>query len=376
MIYISERIEGYMPYSGKKATKYNILKYMVNHGDTSKVELAKQLNLSMPTVLSNVNDLMEIGMVTEKGALESTGGRKAVLIGLKSDYRYALGVDITANHLGIVLLNLCGEILEQKRIRMRFDADISYYMKLADELKKIYGPRTIAGKILGVGISLPGIINQKEKFLVESHALNLENYSLKMIEQILAMPVFYENDANAAMLAENPQRLKNSVYLSLNNTLGGAVCMDGALFTGQNRRAGEFGHMILVPGGKKCYCGKCGCADAYCAASVLTQDGKEKLEEFMGSIQIDAKAKEIWEEYLESLAILVSNLRMSYDTDIILGGEVGGYLGDYMVELGKKIFKYNLFDDDLSYLKNCSYQKEASAVGVAKQFFWKAMETV
>lgn len=349
---------------------------MLNHGDTSKVELAKQLNLSMPTVLSNVNELIETGLVTEKGELESTGGRKAVLIGLKNDYRYAIGVDITAHHLGIVLVDLGGEVLKQERIRMKFDAELSYYVQLAEELKKIYEPQIDSGKILGVGISLPGIINQKEQLLVKSHALGLKNYSLKMIEQILTMPVYYENDANAAMLAENPQRLKNSIYLSLNNTLGGAVCIDGTLFTGQNRRAGEFGHMILVPGGKKCYCGKCGCADAYCAASVLTQGGKNKLEEFMESIQTDAKANAVWEEYLENLAILISNLRMSYDTDIILGGEVGGYLPDYMVELGRKIFKYNLFDDDLSYLKNCSYRKEASAVGVAKQFFWKIMETI
>lgn len=365
-----------MPYAGKRATKYNILNYMLNHGDTSKVELAKQLNLSMPTVLSNVNELVEAGLVTEKGELESTGGRKAVLIGLKNDYRYALGVDITANHLGIVLVNLCGEVLRQERIRMKFEADFSYYAKLAEELKKMYAPKIAEDQILGVGISLPGIINQKEELLVKSHALQLENCSLKMLGQILAMPVYYENDANAAMLAENPQRLKNSVYLSLNNTLGGAVCMDGALFTGQNRRAGEFGHMILVPGGRRCYCGKCGCADAYCAASVLTQGGKEKLEDFMKRIGREAKATKAWEEYLESLAILISNLRMSYDTDIILGGEVGGYLPDYMVELGRRIFKYNLFDDDLSYLKNCSYRKEASAVGVAKQFFWKVMETI
>lgn len=365
-----------MPYSGKRATKYNILNYMLNYGDTSKVELAKQLNLSMPTVLSNVNELMETGIVTEKGEMESTGGRKAVLIGLKKDYRYALGVDITANHLGIVLINLYGEILKQERVRMRFDADISYYTLLAEKLKKICGPQINPDKILGVGISLPGIISQKEKILVKSHALHLENYSLKMIEQILAMPVYYENDANAAMLAENPQKMRNSIYLSLNNTLGGAVCIDGVLFTGQNRKAGEFGHMILVPGGKKCYCGKSGCADAYCAASVLTQDGKEKLEDFMKRIHMDAEANQVWEEYLENLAILISNLRMTFDTDIILGGDVGGYLPDYMVDLGKKIFKYNLFDDDFSYLKNCSYQKEASAVGVAKQFFGRIMETI
>lgn len=340
------------------------------------MELAKQLNLSMPTVLSNVNELMEAGVVTEKGEGESTGGRKAVRIGLHASYRYALGVDITANHLGMVLVNLCGEILKQERIRMKFEADISYYSCLAEKLRGFYEPEAEADKILGVGISMPGIIDQKNALLVKSHALHLENYSLKMIEQILSMPVCYENDANAAMLAEEPRRLGNSIYLSLNNTLGGAVCMEGSLFPGQNRRAGEFGHMILVPNGRKCYCGKNGCADAYCAASVLTQGGKERLEDFMESIRTSERADRIWQEYLEHLAMLISNLRMAYDTDIILGGDVGGYLPGHMVELGQKIFKYNLFDGDIGYLKNCSYQKEASAVGAAKQFFRRFIENM
>lgn len=364
-----------MAYSKRNTTKYNILEYMLDYGNTSKVELSKQLNISMPTVLSNVNELMEKGLLTELGELESTGGRKAVLIGLKKDYRYALGVDITANHIGIVLVNLCGEILKHERIRIKFEADISYYSYLEDILKKFYN-QEIEEKILGIGVSLPGIINQKEKILVKSHALQLENYSLKIIEQIIHMPMYFENDANAAMLAENTQNLKNSIYLSLNNTLGGSLCINGMLFTGQNRKAGEFGHMVLIPGGKKCYCGKKGCADAYCAASVLTQGGKEKLEDFMKSIDTDKKASQVWQTYLENLAILVSNLRMSFDTDIILGGDVGGYLPGHMVELGQKIFKYNFFDGDLSYLKNCSYQKEASAAGVAKQFFRKFIETV
>ena len=56
------------------------------------------------------------------------------------------------------------------------------------------------------------------------------------------------------------------------------------------------------------------------------------------------------------------------DMDIILGGEMGGYLIDYMVPLGEKVIQYNGFDHDLRYLKNCSYKKEASAVGAAKHF--------
>ena len=107
-----------MPYHKKNTTKYNILDYMLNNGNISKAGLAKELNLSMPTVLSNVNELMDKGIVAEMGESESTGGRKAVLIGLQKDYRYALGVNITAHHIGMVLVNFCGEVIKQEHTRI------------------------------------------------------------------------------------------------------------------------------------------------------------------------------------------------------------------------------------------------------------------
>ena len=63
----------------------------------------------------------------------------------------------------------------------------------------------------------------------------------------------FSKNANAAMMAEDLDRYKNALYLSLNNTLGGAFCVDGKLIQGENQKAGEFGHMILVPEGKQCY---------------------------------------------------------------------------------------------------------------------------
>lgn len=205
--------------------------------------------------------------------------------------------------------------------------------------------------------------------MIKSHALKLENYSLSFLEQAFSVPVYFSNDANAAMMAEDMNIYQNAIYLSLNQTLGGAFCIGGNLFSGENQKAGEFGHMILVPQGRKCYCGKSGCADAYCAAGALVGESKDSVEQFMQLLQNnDEKAEKKWEEYLDYLAVLISNLRMAYDMDIILGGEMGGYLSDYMIPLGEKVMKYNGFDHDLRYLKNCSYKKEASAVGAAKHF--------
>lgn len=360
----------------KNIAKSKILNYMLYHGNASKVELAKQLNLSMPTVLSNTSELMEKGVISEVGELESTGGRKARVMGIRKDYRYAVGIDVTAHHISMVLVDLSGSVIKQTRTRTAFRGDVTYCSELSDLVHAFIETEVPAEKILGVGVSMPGIINKRERILLKSHALQVENYSLRMLEQMIGAEVYFENDANAAMLAENPHTLDNAVYLSLNYTLGGAICMGGRLYTGESQKAGEFGHIILVPGGRTCYCGKKGCADAYCAASVLTQNGKINLDDFMNAVKTGEKEAEIWDEYLEYLAILISNIRMAYDTDIILGGTVGGYLPDYIVKLGEKIFKYNLFDRDLSYLKTCSYAKEASAVGAAKYFFSQLIESI
>lgn len=353
----------------KNIAKYKILDFLLHRESATKAELAQELKLSMPTVLSNVGDLMEKGVLTEAGEMESTGGRKARRIALRADYCFAAGVNITAHHIGMALVDLSGRVIGQERLRFPFEPDIAYGRSLAETVQKFYRELAPEEKVLGVGISLPGIVDGDKCMLVKSHALQLEHYSLKMTEQMFSLPVYFENDANAAMMAEEPKRLGNAVYLSLNHTLGGAVCIDGRLFPGQNRKAGEFGHMLFVPGGRRCYCGKAGCADAYCAASVLTENGTCSLEEFMASLGKKPEADEKWETYLENLAMLISNIRMIFDADIILGGEVGGYLGTDMEKLGEKLFRYNLFDTDVSYLKSCSYRKEASAVGVAKHFF-------
>ena len=129
-------------------------------------------------------------------------------------------------------------------------------MQVKKEITKFLKGSCAEEELLGVGIAIPGIIDQQNRIVLKSHALQIENYSLRFLEQALELPVYFENDANAAMLAENPQKYQDAIYLSLNHTLGGAFCINGQLFRGKNQKAGEFGHMILIPGGRKCYCGK------------------------------------------------------------------------------------------------------------------------
>ena len=135
---------------------------------------------------------------------------------------------------------------------------------------------------------------------------------------------------------------------------------------GGHLRAGEFGHNTLVPGGRKCYCGKEGCLDAYCSARLLSGQADGNLAAFFDGLREGDPAKQaVWREYLEHLAIAVNNLHMSFDCDVIVGGYVGAFLEEFGGRLRSLLEARNTFLPDASYLKFCRYRLEASAVGAA-----------
>lgn len=361
----------------KISNKSRVAKYILKSGGASKPEIAGVLELSMPTVLQVVKSLMDEGLITESGKQESNGGRKATALTVAEDICCAAGIDITANHMSYVLIDLCGNIKSEKRIKRPFENTPEYYREVNANLEDFLDFAQInVEKLIGVGVSLPGIIDKKNKVLVRSHILNQNNVSLKSFSDLIRFDTAFENDANNALFAEMSTINRNTVYLSLSNSLGGAICIDGAIYGGDGFKSAEFGHMIIEPNGRQCYCGKYGCADAYCSARVLLQYADSLDEFFLKLKHKETEICRVWNEYLDYLPILISNLRMAFDCDIMLGGYVGGYLKDYMGELTQKVRAYNLFDSDTMYLKNCRYEREASAVGAAMYFTEHFLDTL
>ena len=141
----------------KSNAKFQIINYIINHKATSKVELSRNLNLSMPTVLSNVNELLSSGIAVETGEYESTGGRKAKMISINPAYRYAVGIRITAKHVGFVLVNLKSEIEKYERIRLEFSTEASYCLKIREELKCF-----LAGSVISCIMTTHAIGNNEQ----------------------------------------------------------------------------------------------------------------------------------------------------------------------------------------------------------------------
>lgn len=364
----------------KRINRNQIFRYVNKYEKVSKPDIASNLKISMPTVLQNVKELMEQGLICELGAFESTGGRKAKVISPIQSARFAIGIDITQNHVGFALTDLSGTVIRHTRMYKPFKNEDSYF----EELGKLSEAFLIESKIekdsfLGFGVSIPGIVTPDNKTIAFSHVLDIRDVPSSRFSKFLDYPCHFINDANAAGLAEvyNSKKQYTAVYLSLSNSVGGTIIQPKSnyadrfhvsekLYLGDNWRSGEFGHVTLVPGGEKCYCGKLGCFDVYCSAKKLSQNTDGKLEAFFDSLKNGNKEfAKLWEDYLGYLAIEVNSLRMIFDCNIIIGGYVGSFIEPYLNLLQEKVSQLNTFGQEENFIQPCRYQVEASALGAA-----------
>lgn len=359
-------------------------------------EIAMQIGVSVPTVLSIVNELKELGVVTEVGELKSTGGRKAKAVAVVRDFRYALGLDITQNHVGIAYTDLSCKALNYKRVRKRFHFTDVYLEDLLKIIEESIAEWEIPKeKIMGMGISMPAIVDEQREMITDSHALGMgiRHIPCERIARYMPYPCKIMNDANAAATAESSghKRTGNIVYLSLSNTVGGALIFQdaqnesekesypssGKMYQGDHWRSAEFGHMVIHPNGKTCYCGKKGCLDAYCSALVLADETDGNLEEFFLQMEKgNEKYQAIWEEYLSNLAIAVDNLKMSFDCQVILGGYVGNHMQDYIDKFRRMVAEKDIFDRSGMYVSACKAQMESSALGAAIRQIEKYIDSI
>ncbi|GAA0079008.1 ROK family transcriptional regulator [Clostridium sp. CTA-5] len=353
----------------KKNNRNRIFRYLCKCDKTSNSEIAYELKMSLPTVAQNTKELMERGLIEEIGEFQSTGGRRAKAFSVISDSRLAVGLDITKNHFGLLLTNLKGEILKYERFDYQYSNEKLYYCEIDKKIEEFLGKNLRDREtILGIGISFPGIVNLEKEIVSYSHMLGLQALSFTEVSQFFSYPCCFLNDANAGAYAEgiNKEFQKRFFYLSLSNTVGGAIFNCDELIQGENFRCGEVGHMTVIPDGVPCYCGKLGCLDVYCSAKNLSDVTDGKLSLFFTALEREEKGiLKIWDKYTTYLSVAINNIHMVLDCDIILGGYVGSYLENHINDIRQKVLQRNTFSEDGMFVRTCNYKVGAAAFGAA-----------
>lgn len=352
----------------KKLNRNRIFRLIYDERAVSRQDIADRLNLSLPTVNQNIKELFDDGLVDYSGNFQSTGGRKAQAITVSSDIRFVISINIRNNYIRASLMNIYGEICCTREYEEPFSTSEKYRRFLgiiAREMADYAGCGD--DDILGVGITVPGIIDKENGLIVFAPTLKIKDYPTDLITEFIDLKCHVENDAKAFAYTQMWKNREDGkkVCLLIDHGVGGAFI--SGLDTSENthNETGEFGHMIIHPNGRLCNCGRKGCLEAYVSTSVLSDRLGIHIWEFFGRVGKNNEYNDVMEEYLDNLALGLNNILTMYDAPVVIGGEISRYLEPYMDRLKSCISGYDagfIGDIDIS-LSSCG--KQESLVGAA-----------
>ena len=273
-----------------------------------------------------------------------------------------IGIDVGGTNLKAGLVDESGLILATHSIKVAQvdDADSLAWtlVSLTQELCRAAG--VSLEQVISVGVGVPGTVEIRSGTILYTCNLPLKNVPLrKLFHRYLATPLYIENDANCAALAEYfvgaGRGSKRFITVTLGTGIGGGIVHNGKIFHGANGMAGEVGHMTIVYGGEPCPCGRRGCWERYASAQALKRMTAQAVAEHSDSVLAavvrengghisgrsafeamrrgDQTGKAVCEQYIDYLAAGIINLVNIFQPDTLaIGGGVSNEDDRYLLD--------------------------------------------
>lgn len=253
----------------KKKNISKILKLIKKEGPISKKDLSKLTGLSAGSLTGICNELIDIHVLEEVGSVSKyNSGRKKILLNINYNYKKVIGIDIKNKFTTILITNINGEIIHEKKLLTDKNIDPHAFLeKVCSNLKNILLENNIANNmILGIGVGILGGVN-KEKNSTDYPIgfWNTEVPVKEILENLLNLPVIVDNNVKNLAILELflDDSLDNFFFLKYGSGIGGSIVSNQKIFYGYNSLAGEMGHTILIPSGDYCpICKRRGCLES------------------------------------------------------------------------------------------------------------------
>ncbi|MCW9698949.1 ROK family transcriptional regulator [Avibacterium sp. 20-129] len=351
----------------------NVYKLFFENEMLAKPQIAKLLGLSLPTVVHNISKLLSENKIRECGLIPSQGGRPATAYTLIPDAFIAVGVEIQQKSIKILALNLQGKTTALEIFTFQFSNSERYLTELCHYIHSfIMEHQYQTQQILGIGISIQGIVNHTGDNILYGKVLDCEKLNITQIQQHFNIPVKFFHDVKCAAAAElwTAKYIDNAIYVSISEHLGGAIILNNSIDLGKKGYSGALEHLQINLNGKSCYCGKKGCLETYCSVSALISP-QENLTQFFTKLeQKDPCTLERWNNYLNALAQGLNYVYLLLERDIILGGEIAQYLyqTDIVEQLQKRIKMLNPFPISDGFVRIAEQHNNATVMGAALPF--------
>jgi predicted NBD/HSP70 family sugar kinase len=254
---------------------------------TTKPELAKLLNLTIPTVHNFIGELVLRNIVTENGADNSRGGRRAVRYSFNPNLYHIMGVRVTPQRIDIGIFDMLLNCIRQDRYQVKLD---NYTFEEGLQLIISYIKNIISrwdiemAALLDIGITFPGPVDYTTGVILKLPNLqHWENIPAKAIlERELRHSVIVEKDSFSNVIGLkwlNHVKLdSNVIFLAIEIGVGIGFLNKGQLYRGKNHMMGEIGHVCIEPNGLLCKCGNRGCLELYASDIGIIKRVSERVK--------------------------------------------------------------------------------------------------
>jgi predicted NBD/HSP70 family sugar kinase len=339
----------------KELNRAIVINTILNYGPISRTRISEFTDLGLSTVSNIVADLIKKELTYETGEEESSGGRRAILLEFNCNDRFVLGIKIGLDGIIIGLVNMKSKVLDQHFIPSPIKSSEKIVLEvLIKAIRDLINKNHIkAEKIVGCGIGVSGLVNQKEGILVFSKILGWKKIRFKeFLEKEFNFPIFVDKDVNALTLTEKRfgigKKINNFICITIGKGVGAGIVIKGDIYHGSYGGAGDFGHIIIDKD------------DQFIInkiKEVLSNQQETVIKDFLkkkgdlNSISVDTVleaaqkgdiiSKNIFQEVGKNLAMGIVNLISLFDPELIVVGGEGVKAGELIFPTMQKVIRDN-----------------------------------
>lgn len=268
-----------------------------------------------------------------------------------------IGIDLGGSHISIGVIDENEKIIRKNE--KNFSQEEKKNLQVVIENYIIENILELSEKYLieSIGIAIPGTLTEKE--IVQSFNLGIEKYDIvDALKKEIKIPIKIKNDAKCAAIAENycgcMKKYDSGIFLTLGTGIGCSVIYKNEVMEGKLFQGFEAGHMIIQKDGMQCACGKRGCFETLASMKKFKNDLRRvlgldqnthgyQLYEIVMNNQEDERINKVIDEYIENLAIGISNLINIFEPEVIgIGGSFTHFKNILIPKLKAQILNSDL----------------------------------
>jgi len=277
-----------VPDSGslKNLNKHTILDLIrFTPGGISRAELARQVGLSRSAVSAIVDDFFQADIVHSLRSVETTSGRRPILLEIKPGRGLVIGIDIGATHLSMILADLAGNTLHEMEMACDVaQGPVAELNSVDEHLNQMLAEAGFSMKeLLAVGVGVPGPIAGDGGSVVAPPIMpGWDGYPIcSDLQKRWNCPVLLNNDAELGALGEwaygAGRRERNLVYIKVGSGVGAGLVIEDHIYRGSTGMAGEIGHITIQEKGPLCTCGNYGCLETLAGGHAIAKRARNAV---------------------------------------------------------------------------------------------------